>query len=199
MRTKKRWYFVWMLVFVMLVFVGCKEKTGETEIKGPEFKDGQKEYVEKALKEIEKKMKSDGPRAKSKKIKRSLAQHILKDHVALMAHFQSGEFEKMIDYWGDAEVYIGELGSWEVPDAGFWKKLYDNKAGLPGVASIELEIYARDISLTDIEPIVDGKDCKSKELFTFKIIALDENGNVISNQDNEARRDRFHSEACPWG
>jgi len=201
MITKKRLYFVWMVVFVMLVFVGCKEKTGETEITSSEIKDGQKEYVEKALKDIVKKMKPEGPLAKTKKIQRSLAKHILKDHIALMAHFQSGEFDKMIDYLGDAQVYIGEPGDWEVPDAEFWKNLYDNKAGkyLDKEVSIELVIYAVDIPLGDIEPPDDGKDCFSTENFLFKIIAVDENGDVISNQDGGGSRDRFHSGGCPWG
>jgi len=201
MITKKRLYFVWMVVFVMLVFVGCTEKTGETEITSSEIKDGQKEYVEKALKDIVKKMKPEGPLAKTKKIQRSLAKHILKDHIALMAHFQSGEFDKMIDYLGDAQVYIGEPGDWEVPDAEFWKNLYDNKAGkyLDKEVSIELVIYAVDIPLGDIEPPDDGKDCFSTENFLFKIIAVDENGDVISNQDGGGSRDRFHSGGCPWG
>lgn len=204
MRTKKRWYFVWMLVFVLLVFVGCKEKPGETEITGPEIKDGQEKYVEKALKEIVKLMKTEpaGVKSNNKKIKRSLAIHILRDHVALKIHFQKGDFGKMIDYLGDAQVKIGESGGWEVPDADFWEGLHLEKMKLPDAASTELVIYADDISLTDIEPIdkdEDKKDCKSTEFFKFKIIALDKNGNVISNQDGEGERDRRHSQGCPWG
>lgn len=202
MRTKKRWYFVWMLVFVLLVFVGCKDKAGDTEITGPEIKDGQEKYVEKALKEIVKLMKTEpaGVKSNNKKIKRSLAIHILRDHVALKIHFQKGDFGKMIDYLGDAQVKIGESGGWEVPDADFWEGLHLEKMKLPDAASTELVIYADDISLTDIEPIgEDPKDCKSTEFFKFKIIALDENGDVISNQDGEGRRDRRHSGGCPWG
>lgn len=214
MTTKKRWYFVWMLVFVLLVFVGCGKnqegpKDSESVAKNPESvaKDGQKDYVEKSLKEIVKKMKSDGPRAKSKKIKRSLAKHILKDHVTLMAYFQSGQFDQMKNNLGNAQVKIEGSDNWEDIDADFWRDLYEAKKktcedlGYKNF-SIELEIYADDISLKDIDDIPsteEKENCESREKFFFKIIAYDENGNVISNQDREGRRDRKHSQGCPWG
>ena len=198
MRTKKRRYFVWMIVFILLVFVGCSKKPDS------DTKDEQKELVEKALKNIEQKMHSADAKVKSKKIKRSLAQHVLKDHVALMAHFQSQQFTKMGELMvGNATVssHDGDGNPIKIdPTAGFWKTLYDNKADLDGVASVELVIYATDISLTDIVPIdEDKKDCQSTEFFKFKILAIDENGNVISNQDDEGEWDRRHSSGCPWG
>lgn len=203
--TFKKGYFVWMLVFVLLVFAGCKK--GSDVI----VKDGQKELVEKVLKKIVQKMNPEGPLAKTKKIQRSLAKHILKDHIALMAHFQSGEFEKMKDNLGEAEVRIGGSGSWAKPNAQFWDDLHGEKAKDYDLTkiSIELVIYATDIPLADIvsdpdEAIQDDatqvkEDCESTEFFKFKVIAVDENGDIISNQDGEGRRGRFHSDGCPWG
>lgn len=204
MRTKKGWYFVWMFVFVLLVFADCGKKPVEPVDTDSVIKDGQKDFVEKALKEIMKKMKPDGPRSNDKKIQRSLAKHILKDHTALMAHFHSKEFSDMEKVMDDATVYKNDangdpLGD-EVPNAKFWEDLYDEKvAACPEAASIELEIYADDISLADIDPIQDEEDCSSTEVFLFRIIALDEKGNVICNQGGGGSRDRFHSGVCPWG
>jgi len=203
MRTKKRWYFVWMLVFVLLVFVGCGEITKPPEETSPGKTDVQKDFVEKAIEEIVKNMKPDGPRSNEKKIQRSLAQYILKDHIALMAYFQSQEFSKMEYVMGNARVYIndenGDPLEEEDPNEKFWKKLYAEKAAAcPDAASIELEIYADDISLEDIDPIKDETDCSSTEVFLFRIIALDENGDEISNQIGGGSRSRRHSGVCPW-
>jgi len=200
MITKKRWYCVWMLVFVLLMFTGCKK--------------GQEVFVEKSLKKILKKMEPTGTRSETKRIQRSLAIHILADHTALMANFQSNQFSEMEKVWKNAigtenvKVYLhndnGVRGAVEVPDTKFWEDLYEAKkkecrdAGHEA-ASIEIVIYSVDISLEDINPVEGEEDCKSTEVFEFKIIAHDEKGNVISNQDGEGRRDRFHSTGCPWG
>jgi len=205
MRTKKRWYFVWMIVFVLLVFAGCEKKPIGTKGTDIVTKDVQKDYVEKALKEIMKTMRPDGQRSNEKKIQRSLAKHILKDHIALMAYFQSQQWEKMEKYLeqaigdGKVKVYIknDEDPVLEDPTAAFWAKLYGDKASkyLNQEVSIELEIYADDISLKDIKPIEGEEDCESTEFFKFKVIAVDKNGDVLSNQSGGGRR---HSRPCPW-
>jgi len=207
MRSKKTFYFVWMLVIVLLVCVGCGKKpapSNDENIVEPQ-KDGQKELVEKAIKEIAKNMKADGGRATEKKVQRSLAQHILKDHTALMAHFQSQKFDKMADVMGPkAKVYKekdanGNPVWYEGEMSTFWCELYQGKqAACEGYVSIELEIYAADILLEDIVPKEDEEDCKSTEDFIFRIIALDEKGNVICNQGGGGTKDRRHTRVCPW-
>ncbi len=205
MRSKKTLYFAWMLVFVVLVCVGCKKNDQPPVDTAYETKDGQKESVEKAIKEIVKKMKADGEKSNDKKIQRSLAKHILKDHVSLMAHFQSQEFEKMAKVMGlRAKVYKekDEQGNpiwWEGDISVFWDELYKEKENLyPDSASIELEIYADDIALEDLDPPIDKKDCSSTEVFLFRVIALNEDGEEISNQDGGGSKDRDHSGPCPW-
>ena len=206
MRGKKILCLVCMLALVMLVSAGCKKKPEEPEDTTPEVEETQKDYVEKALKEIEKTMTADGDIAKQKKVKRSLAKHILKDHAALMALFQSKQFDAMAAYLGSAQVYKekDENGNpiWYEGDMSkFWNDLYDEKVNTPGAVSIELEIYADNISLKDFtskQDEQDDVDCESTEVFLFRIIALDENGNVISNQDGGGERDRRHSGPCPW-
>jgi hypothetical protein len=209
MRGKKIWCLVCLLVLGMLVSAGCKRKPDEPMDVIPEVEETQKDYVEKALKEIEKQMTAVGDIARQKKVKRSLAEHILKDHAAMMAHFQSQAWDEMVKDMGDLErikVYkeVDANGDpiWWPGDMGtFWSELYDDKAkAFPDAASIELEIYADAVTLEDIDPEKnDQKDCKSLEVFKFRIIALDENGNEISNQPGGGERDRKHSGACPWG
>jgi len=130
MRTKKRWYFVWMLVFVILVFAGCEKKPVQTDDTDPVSMDGQQHYVKKALKKILGKMKPDGPVSNDKKIQRSLAIHILKDHTALMAYFQSQQWTEMEGVMRNATVYLNAANGVRedgVPNKGFWQKLYDKK------------------------------------------------------------------------
>ena len=206
MRTKKRWYFVWTLVFVMLVFAGCGKKTEPPADTSLETKDGQKEFVEKALKEIVKKMKSDGQKSNDKKIQRSLAKHILKDHVALIAHFQSQAWDDIVKDMGNLRIKVykevdtnGNPKWYEGDMKVFWSELYKDKVDkCSDFVSIELQIWADDILLADIDPKEDEKDCSSTEDFLFRIIALDENGNVICNQSGGGRIDRRHSGVCPW-
>jgi len=207
MRFKKTFYFVWMLVIVMLVCAGCGKKSPpqeEAKIVEPQ-KDGQQEFVAKAIKEIVKNMKADGGRAKEKKVQRSLAQHILKDHTALMAHFQSQKFDKMACVMGsEAKVYKEKDNNgdpiWYVGDMStFWKDLYSEKENAcTSAVSIELEIYADDISLVGIDPKEDKTDCESTEDFIFRVIALDEQGKVICNQGGGGKKDRRHTGVCPW-
>ena len=107
---------------------------------------------------------------------------------------ETSKVYKKVDANGEPVYWQGDMGT-------FWSELYDDKAkAFPDAASIELELYAHAVTLEDIDPEKnDQKDCKSIEVFKFRIIALDENGNEISNQPGGGERDRKHSGACPWG
>jgi hypothetical protein len=199
-------FFPCVLVLIVLLLVGCGEKVKQPVGSDTASLETQRDYVEGAISTIMTKMEWDVNAEIAKKIRtrRSLAVHILKDHTALMAYFQSKQWEKMDIVRGDkAKLYTfdseGKKVLWDGKINVFWEKMYKEKAqAYSTAASIELELEVTHVTLDDVENPTKTLDCKSQEFYEFRVVCKDENGKVISNLKGVGSGIRCHSEDCPW-
>jgi hypothetical protein len=218
--AKKSICVVWLLVFALVWCFGCGKKE-EPSVEPEQTEDrGEAELKDETIATLINLMEEEPePFQNSQKKKRSLAQHILRDHIVIAVHFQNQQFKEMADAMKDGiklngvEMNVGQIKQ-------FWKAEYDKKynsltpeqqAEFADKYQIELVIYSSKITLKDlgegeeglIDLVIDGVEqqhktnCKSNEVFKFKIL-LTENGVPISNQSGEGEWPRDHSWVCPW-
>ena len=206
MGNKKTWSFAWVLVFIGLLCVGCGEEVKPTEEPVVMVEKTQEERVEDAISKVVETMRPDGDVANTYRVQRSLALHILADHLALIAHFQSQNFEAIAKLMGDRKSIKvfrsdenGEPIWWEGDIDVFWRKLYEDKRIICGEeVYIELQIYSEEITLIDVIPMADGIDCEALEAFKFHVVCKDKEGNIISNARGGGEIGLKHSEDCVW-
>jgi hypothetical protein len=217
MRTKKSWYLAWVLVFAVLFCFSCAKQ--ETPVEEEEtIQKSEIELYDETVAEIMKLMKEKGTVNNVYKKKRSLAKHIIRDHVLLRVYFQNQQFYEMAETMGDG-ISINGTAMKKDQIREFWKNEYgsirskltdDQKSRFDFDIEIELVFYAKEITLWDpADPqtgrmIIDGVerevtiDGKATEKFEFKILVRDK-GEIVLDPPGEGDWDRDHSSECPWG
>lgn len=212
MRSKRVMYCTWMLVFVMLVSVGCLEKEAQ--------------WHKKTIKKLESRMEVEtGPGFKTTvdnlgKKKRSLALYIADDHSKLAALFMTKQFDSMAKEMGVGVTLDDNVMSDLKDISDYWKEQHDKKynslkpeekQNFDSKYTIELQIWAYRISVSEYQSVrianrtVSGtqveytSDGQSVEFFEFDVVLREvKNGKIVSNQSGNGEWPRGHSEECPW-
>lgn len=205
MRSKKNWYFAWVLVFVLLVCAGCKKDEEMSVQTDSQQLRGERDLIEETIAYIQDMMDINIVEMRNKVKKRSLARKILGDHISLNVLFQLKKYHTMSEVMGDnTELWLegdeNNKVNGKTNIQQFWKDRYEEKmVECPDAAFLELVFWSEGrINLTNIDPPQNGVDCTSVENFRFAIIAIDAAGDPISNQSGGGSTGRDHSEDCPW-
>ena len=217
MGTKKTMHVGWVLVLSLAWFMSCAPKE---EPPVEPVQRGELELKEETISTlIDLMVEEKGALKNPQKKKRSLAQHIMRDHAVLRVYFQNQQFYEMARAMGEDVTINGEKMTidelrkfwFQEYDAKYMSLTPEQKAVFAEKYQIELEIYTESVSLWDIvseemitkDIVVDGIEMQHKidahanEVFKFTVVLL-EDGVTISNSNGGGEWPRDHSWIRPW-